>query len=152
MATAKKATAKKAPAKKAAKKVTAKKTTSSYSRKGNGGKDMPAGTAAVYSPIGAMSAAAQAAFPSAGLVFTLDIPADNSSGPVISAFAAPGLRPVRTDLTGRSEIAAGNAMAIQLLPKPGEVLQIVSADGTTTYCISRPRWIWITLPVTQQNV
>ena len=147
MATAKKTTAKKAPAKKAA-----KKTSSSYPAKGKGGKGMPAGTAAVYTPIGAMSAAAQAAFPNAGLVFTIGIPDDNSSGPVISAFAAPGLKPLRTDLTGRSEIAAGNAMAIQLLPGPGEALQIVSADASVSYCISRPRWIWITLPVTQQII
>jgi hypothetical protein len=126
------ATAKKTTTKKAAKKA-------DYPLKSQ------AGDAAVYSPAGSMTPAQQAAFPGADLVFAVTFPVNNATGPVISTLAGPGLRPVITDLTR----GGGLVGPIQLLPKAGELLQILYPDGTVSSCVSRPRWMWFGLSVTQ---
>lgn len=128
-------------AKTAAKKTAAKKTTPKSG--------MPHATAPIYNPIGSMTPAQIAAFPTADFVIVVQAPADNTTGPIFSTLAGAALKPIRTNLAGKTEVAANSSAAVQLMPKAGELLQVMYPDGTTSICYSRPRWVWVGLPVTQ---
>lgn len=142
MATAKKATAKKTAAKKRTARKTAGKSYPAKSPRRRRG--APGSIAPIYSPAGSMTPAQQAAFPGTDLVFAVQLPVDNTTGPVISALVGPNLRPVLVDLT-----RGASSGPIQLLPKAGEFLQIMYPDNTVSGCVNRPRWMWFGVPVTQ---
>jgi hypothetical protein len=99
--------------------------------------------AATYDDIQTMSDAARKAFPGVDYIMAVKLPTDLKGVPTVTVYAEPGLKPVDTNLSGRTEIPAGNATAVQLMPGKDEILKLTLPDASVTYCTNRPRWFWM---------
>src|SRR4051812_712853 len=91
-------------------------------------------TPATHNDIQTMSEATRAQFPDVDYIMAVKLPADMAGFPSVTVYAAPGLKPKSTDLTGLTEIPANNGTALQLMPEKDEILKITSPDASVSYC------------------